>query len=57
MCKNLWIFYIVDLITSFDFDPSGERAATIDYAGVCLISDITTNDYTFHLNMDGGSGK
>ena len=41
-----------DIVTSFDFDTTGERSATIDYSGVCLISDIDSNNESFHLNME-----
>ena len=40
-----------DIITGFDFNPSGERAATLDRSGVCLIADIDNNIKSFHLNM------
>ena len=43
--------YIGDTINSFDFDPTGVRAATIDGAGVCLVSDIDTNRRKFHMKL------
>lgn len=45
-------FILENCITSFDFNPSGETLATIDDRGVCLISDLNTDKYIFHLNMD-----
>mgnify|MGYP000954941599 FL=1 len=29
----------------------------MDAHGVCLISDLNTNDYRLHLNMEAGPGK
>ena len=43
--------YLGNLITSLDFSPNGETEATIDRYGVCLISDVNTDSYHFHLNM------
>jgi len=36
--------YLADL----DFDPEGKRAATIDAAGACSISDVDSGDYLCH---------
>mgnify|MGYP001009311956 CR=1 FL=1 len=44
--------YLENLITGLDFNPNGEIAATIDKYGVCLISDVNTDSYRFHLNME-----
>ena len=41
-----------NVITGLDFSPNGELAATIDCYGVCLISDVNTDSYHFHLNME-----
>ena len=41
-----------NVITGLDFSPNGELAATIDRYGVCLISDVNTDSYHFHLNME-----
>ena len=49
---NFIIYADRDVITSLDFSPSGELAATIDYNGVCLISDINTDNYIFHLKLE-----
>ena len=48
MLINLYI----DVIAGLDFSPNGEIAATIDSYGVCLISDVNTDNYRFHLNME-----
>lgn len=39
----------MNTVTGFDFDPTGEIAATIDSNGVCLISNVNTDNYNFHL--------
>ena len=41
-----------DVITGLDFNPNGEIAATIDSYGVCLISDVNTDSYRFHLEIE-----
>ena len=38
-------------VTGFDFDPSGERAATISSSGVCLVLDIDTSNCKLHLTI------
>ena len=43
-----------NFIADLDFDPRGELVATLDRYGVCLISDIDTNNYKFHLAADSG---
>ena len=46
------LFYsLEDVISSLDFNPTGEYMATIDSNGVCLVSDVTTNNYKFHVNL------
>ena len=41
----------VNHISDFDFNPAGETVATIDSDGICLISDINTDDYAFHIDL------
>ena len=41
-------------ISGLDFNSLGTFVASIDQYGVCLISDINTNDYSFHLQMSSG---
>lgn len=41
----------MNFISGLDFDSSGEVIATIDRHGVCLLSDVNTSSYKFHLNM------
>ncbi len=41
-----------NFITAFDFNPAGESIATINAYGVCLISDVNTNNYAFHLQFE-----
>lgn len=44
-------------IAGLDFNPSGERVATIDCYGVCLLSDVDTNNYGFHLGIGSRGGN
>ena len=39
-------------MTGLDFSPNGEIIATSDFSGTCLISDINTGSYRFHLDID-----
>lgn len=52
--KRLFFWYIKldSSITGYDFNMGGEIIAAIAQCGVCLISDVNTNNYSFHLNMD-----
>lgn len=40
------------MVTGLDFNLMGEVVATIDYYGACVISDINTNNYRSHMNME-----
>ena len=51
------ILYLDNAISGLDFNPSGALTASIDHYGVCLISDINTDDYSFHLQMSLESGN
>lgn len=51
-----WILILENTIVSLDFDPSGSVVATMDNYGVCLISDLATSDYIFHVTP-GTGGK
>ena len=42
----------IDTVTAFDFDANGEKAASIDSFGVCVISDVDTNAYNFHIETE-----
>ena len=33
-----------------DFNPRGTAVASIDGYGICLISDLNTNGYSYHIN-------
>ena len=48
--------YKGNFISSLDFSPSGEFIATIDYHGKCLVADVNTNSYRYHVDK-GGSSK
>ena len=41
-------------ITSLDFNPSGELVAMTDNCNKCLIVDVNTDSYIYHLNMFRG---
>jgi len=49
--------YLENFIAGFDFNPTGELAATIDRYGVCLIADVSTNSYSFHTKLDSAQGN
>ena len=52
-CLLILIYlYLDNNIAGLDFNPNGVIAATIDIYGVCLISDVNTDSYRFHLNME-----
>ena len=50
--KTIMILCLDNAISGLDFNPLGTLAVSINAYGVCLISDINTNDYSFHLQMD-----
>ena len=52
MLTHFISLYLGNYITSLDFSPNGETVATIDKDGVCLVSDMNTDSYRFHLNME-----
>ena len=39
-------------ICGLDFNPLGTLTASFDEYGVCSISDINTNDYSFHMQVE-----
>ena len=45
------ILCLENAICGLDFNPLGTLTASFDHSGVCLISDVDTNDYSFHLKM------
>ena len=49
--------FSVGSIISIDFDPNGKSTATVDNKGRCLISDIDTGHYCFHLDNGNRGGK
>ena len=52
-CRPILIsLYLENFIAGLDFNPTGEAVATIDMYGVCLMSDINTDSYRFHLNIE-----
>ena len=55
--KTIMILCLDNSILGLDFSPLGTLAVSIDEDNVCLISDITTNDYSFHLQMNSKFGN
>ena len=52
-CRPILIYLCLEnAIAGLDFNPNGEIAATLDLYGVCLISDVNTDSYRFHLNLE-----
>ena len=51
------IVYLENAICGLDFNPSGTLAASIDENGVCLISDVNTNDHSSDLKIDSNLGN
>ena len=51
------ISYLDNAISGLDFNSLGTLTASIDEYGVCLISDVNTNDYSFHLRMSSEFGN
>ena len=47
------ILCLDNAISGLDFNPLGTLIASIDHSGVCLISDINTDDYSSHFEMGG----
>mgnify|MGYP000914691206 FL=1 len=45
------IIIVSKIITSLEFSPTGEFAATTDSHGTCLISDVNTDIYNFHIQL------
>ena len=45
------LYSLEKVITGLDFNPTGEYVATIDWKGVCLVSDLNKNGYRFHLQF------
>ncbi len=46
-----------NFVAGFDFNPAGDSIATIDRYGMCLISDVNTNDYGFSLQVGSQGGN
>lgn len=50
--------YGLDFLTGIDFAPEGTRIATMDGYGICLVSDVDSDDYLFHVELiSGGSSN
>ena len=42
------------MLASFEFDPTGERAATMDWIGTYIVSKIDTNVCKFYKRTSQG---
>ena len=51
------ILCLDNAISGLDFNPLGTLIASIDCSGVCLISDVNTDEYSFHFEMGGLKGN
>ncbi len=49
--------HLGNFVTDLDFNPAGESIATINMFGMCLISDVDTNNYVFHLQVGSKFGN
>ncbi len=49
--------HLGNFVAGFDFNPAGESIATIDACGACLISDVNTDNYGFHLQVASKAGN
>lgn len=47
---------IAEYITSLEFNPQGEIIATMERSGVCVISNIDTNNLKLHIPTGSGRG-
>ena len=45
------LYSLESVVNGLDFNPTGEYVAIIDEEGVCLISDVDKNNYSFHLQF------
>ena len=46
------ILYLDNAISGLDFDPLGTVAASIDHYSVCQVSNINSNEHSFHHEID-----
>ena len=44
-------------ISGLDFNPLGNLIASFSEDGICLISDVDTDDYRYHLKIGSEHGK
>mgnify|MGYP000984595776 CR=1 FL=1 len=45
------LYSLADVISKIDFNPTGEYVTTINSNGACLVSDVTTVNYRFHVEL------
>lgn len=51
------MFTLDNHISDFDFNPTGEKIATIDKAGNFLIADVDAGQCSFHLRVEDSKGN
>ena len=51
------ILCLDNAISGLDFNPVGTLIASIDHSGVCLISDVSTGDYSSYLKIGVREGN
>ena len=47
-----YLLFIEIMITSLDFEQSGEVIAILDSSGLCLISEVNTNSNRSNFDLD-----
>ena len=51
------IIHLANCVTSLDFNPVGETAATIDTFGAVVISDLDTDSCKYRMKIGSNPGK
>lgn len=54
---SLIFLHIDNYVAGIDFHPNGELVATIDMNGVCLVTDVSSNEYRYHQSCKTGWSK
>ena len=49
--RFIYYSYLANWVAGLDFNPSGEIVGTIDGYGKCVVSEVNTNGYRFHMSM------
>ena len=48
--------HLDNYINGFDFSPNGDNVATLDTFGVCVVSNVRTDNYLMHLLLESDNG-